>query len=70
MSDARAQGERSQQVDSYVQSLSLSRNLDLADIASRVDSSEVASYFEQVKNWADQQYGEGQNKSDGDGFKL
>ena len=59
LSDARAQGERSQQVDSYVQSLSLSRNLDLADIASRVDSSEVASYFEQVKNWADQQYGEG-----------
>lgn len=59
LSDARSQGERSQQVDSYVQSLSLSRNLDLADIASRVDSSEVASYFEQVKNWADQQYGEG-----------
>lgn len=59
LSDARAQGEKSQQVDSYVQSLSLSRNLDLADIASRVDSSEVASYFEQVKNWADQQYGEG-----------
>lgn len=59
LSDARSQGEKSQQVDSYVQSLSLSRNLDLSDIASRVDSSEVASYFEQVKNWADQQYGEG-----------
>lgn len=59
LSDARSQGEKSQQVDSYVQSLSLSRNLDLSDIASRVDSSEVASYFDQVKNWADQNYGEG-----------